>query len=41
MDAMTDPDLGRHKFSVTHHFPQRAETGSTEYLVTLIAANAR
>ncbi|KAA9148179.1 isochorismatase family protein [Amycolatopsis acidicola] len=41
IDAMADPDPGRHEFSVTHHFPHRAETGSTDDLVTLLAANAR
>jgi nicotinamidase-related amidase len=41
IDAMTDPNPDRHEFSVTHHFPQRAETGSTEDLVKLLAASAR
>ncbi|GAA4976236.1 isochorismatase family protein [Streptomyces hyderabadensis] len=37
-DAMSDPDPARHEFSVTHHFPQRAETGSTEDVIALLAA---
>ncbi|MGW4587776.1 isochorismatase family protein [Amycolatopsis thermoflava] len=40
-DAMTDRFADRHEFSVTNHFPQRAETGSTDALVTLLAANFR
>ncbi|GAA3546000.1 hydrolase [Amycolatopsis ultiminotia] len=41
IDAMSDPDPDRHEFSVTRHFPQRAETGSTEDLLTLLAATPR
>ncbi|MFG3206511.1 isochorismatase family protein [Streptomyces sp. NPDC048192] len=40
-DAMSDPDLARHEFSVTRHFPQRAQTGSTEDVIKLLAARAR
>ncbi|MEU0603379.1 isochorismatase family protein [Streptomyces sp. NPDC006393] len=40
-DAMSDPDLARHEFSVTHHFPQRAETGSTEDIIKLLTVRAR
>lgn len=41
IDAMSDPDQGRHEFSVTNHFPQRAQTCSTDELVTLLAASGR
>ncbi|GAB3569199.1 hydrolase [Amycolatopsis endophytica] len=40
-DAMADRVAVRHEFSVTHHFPQRAETGSTDDVVALLAANFR
>jgi len=39
-DAMSDPDPARHEFSVTRHFPQRAETGSTEDVIELLATRA-
>jgi nicotinamidase-related amidase len=41
IDAMSDSDPARHEFSVTHHFPRRAETGSTEDLLKLLATPAR
>ena len=41
IDAMTDPHQERHEHTVTHHFPQRAETGSTEDLIKLLADSAR
>ncbi|MCE0764152.1 isochorismatase family protein [Pseudonocardia kujensis] len=41
IDAMADPNPVRHEFSVTHLFPQRAETGSTEDVVALLAADPR
>ena len=39
LDAVSDPVEARHNYSVTHHFPQRAETGTTEDLLTLLAAS--
>ncbi|WP_037362387.1 isochorismatase family protein [Amycolatopsis orientalis] len=40
-DAMADPLADRHEFAVTHHFPQRAETGSTDDVLALLATNSR
>lgn len=37
-DAMTDSDLASHEFSLTHHFPKRAETGTTAELLDLLEA---
>jgi len=41
IDAMSDPHRERHEYSVTHHFPQRAETGSTEDLIKVLADSTR
>jgi len=38
VDAVSDPLEVRHSHSVHHHFPQRAETGSTEDLLRLLDA---
>ncbi|MEP9382223.1 isochorismatase family protein [Nocardioides cheoyonin] len=38
LDAMTDAELASHEYSVTHHFPKRAETGTTAELLALLEA---
>lgn len=35
-DAMTDADATSHEYSVTHHFPKRAETGTTAELLEVL-----
>jgi nicotinamidase-related amidase len=35
-DATSDPNPAGHAFAVTHHFPQRAQTGTTDELITLL-----
>lgn len=39
-DAVSDPEPARHEHSVAHHFPQRAETGSTQDVIRLLRADA-
>lgn len=39
-DAVSDPEPALHEHSVAHHLPQRAETGSTEDLIKLLADTA-
>lgn len=38
VDAMTDSDLASHEYALTHHFPKRAETGTTADLLDLLEA---
>jgi len=38
VDAMTDSSLPSHEFALTHHFPKRAETGTTAELLSLLGA---
>ena len=38
VDAMTDSTLASHDYSLAHHFPKRAETGTTAELLELLEA---
>ncbi|AHH18275.1 isochorismatase family protein [Nocardia nova SH22a] len=40
VDAMTDPDAGRHEHSIAHIFGRIAETGTTDDVLQILAARS-